>query len=170
MEIKKIFFDMDGVLADFDKGVLEMCGIVTLPQNADFPPGYDENLWEKVREAGHFYDKLDFIPGAKEMFDDIYEQFGAKCEILTGVPKPSRNIPEASEDKVKWVRRLLSKDIVVNTVARKDKKNYCTGKDCILVDDYDRNINEWEASGGTGVLFTTAEEVVKKIKELSENN
>ena len=28
MEIKKIFFDMDGVLADFDRGVRELCRMV----------------------------------------------------------------------------------------------------------------------------------------------
>lgn len=32
MEIKKIYFDMDGVLADFSRGVEELCG---LPSDCD---------------------------------------------------------------------------------------------------------------------------------------
>lgn len=170
MEIKKIFFDMDGVLADFDNGVLEMCGFETIPQNQEYPPGYDDKLWASIREEGHFYDKLNLMPGAKEMFDAIYGEYGDKCEILTGVPKPKRNIPEAGEDKEKWVKRLLSDKIIVNKVLRAEKVNFCTGKDCILIDDYDRNIAEWEKNGGTGILFTTAEEVMEKIRKLAAEN
>ena len=37
-----------------------------------------------------------------------------------------------------------------------DKPDYCTGEDCILIDDYELNIKEWENCGGTGLLFTDA--------------
>ena len=32
MNIKKIYFDMDGVLADFDRGVIKLCGIEPMDQ------------------------------------------------------------------------------------------------------------------------------------------
>ena len=60
--------------------------------------------------------------------------------------------------------------IIVNKVLRAEKVNFCTGKDCILIDDYDRNIAEWEKNGGTGILFTTAEEVMEKIRKLAAEN
>lgn len=166
MDIKKIYFDMDGVLADFDRGVRELCNMDPLPQSEDQPVGYDDELWSKVREAGHFYDKLEIIPGSKELFDYVYNKYGDKCEILTGVPKPRRGIITAGDDKISWVRRLLSKNIKVNIVWREDKPDYCTGKDCILIDDYELNIREWENCGGTGLLFTDAFNVLKMIKEL----
>ena len=166
MDIKKIYFDMDGVLADFDRGVRELCNMDPLPQSEDQPVGYDDELWSKVREAGHFYDKLEIIPGSKELFDYVYNKYGDKCEILTGVPKPRRDITTAGDDKISWVRRLLSKNIKVNIVWREDKPDYCTGKDCILIDDYELNIREWENCGGTGLLFTDAFNVLKMIKEL----
>ncbi len=28
MEVEKIYFDMDGVLADFERGVKEICGLI----------------------------------------------------------------------------------------------------------------------------------------------
>lgn len=31
MEIKKIYFDMDGVLANFDKGVIDYCKMDPIP-------------------------------------------------------------------------------------------------------------------------------------------
>ena len=33
MTVDKIYFDMDGVLADFDRGVKELCGFVPQSQN-----------------------------------------------------------------------------------------------------------------------------------------
>ena len=108
MEIKKIYFDMDGVLADFDRGVRELCNMEPLKQSENQPEGYDDLLWSKVREAGHFYDKLEIVPGSKELFDYVYSRFGDKCEILTGIPKPRRGITTAGDDKINWVRRLLS--------------------------------------------------------------
>ena len=157
---------MDGVLADFDRGVKELCNMDPLPQSEDQPVGYDDELWSKVREAGHFYDKLEIIPGSKELFDYVYNKYGDKCEILTGVPKPRRGITTAGDDKISWVRRLLSEEIKVNIVWREDKPDYCTGKNCILIDDYELNIREWENCGGTGLLFSDAFDVLDRIKKL----
>lgn len=94
---------------------------------------------------------------------------GDKCEILTGVPKPRRGITTAGEDKINWVRRLLSNDVVVNIVWREDKPDYCSGKDCILIDDYELNIREWENCGGTGLLFNDAASVMEKLKNIESS-
>ena len=166
-EVKKIFFDMDGVLADFDRGIIELCKLEPMPQN--LKPRNEEKeieMWGKVKEVGHFYDKLEPIPGAKEMFDAVYSRYGEKCEILTGIPKPWREIVTAAEDKVNWMRRLFSETVKINTVLRAEKKNFCTGKDCILIDDYVKNTKEWTEIGGTAILFTNAEEAIKVMKEM----
>ncbi|MBQ9867464.1 MAG: hypothetical protein IJM34_10625 [Lachnospiraceae bacterium] len=34
MTVEKIYFDMDGVLADFERGVKEICGLTPPSQNA----------------------------------------------------------------------------------------------------------------------------------------
>ena len=78
---------------------------------------------------------IQLMPGAKELFDAVYQKYGDKVEILTGIPKPKRNITTAAEDKTNWVHRLLGNEVKVNTVLREEKKNYCTGPDCILIDD-----------------------------------
>ncbi len=116
----------------------------------------------------HYYDKLELMPGAEKMFRILYDKYGDKCEILTGIPKPKRGILTAGEDKTNWVHRLLSKDIVVNIVFREQKPDYCTGKDCILIDDLEKNIEAWEECGGTGILFTDADLVMKQIYELED--
>ncbi len=87
--------------------------------------------------------------------------------MISAIPKPHRGIEDAGEDKIKWVKRLLSEDIVINIVYRADKQKYCTGKDCILIDDHEKNIAEWEAMGGTGILFENAENTLRVIENLS---
>ena len=162
--VEKIYFDMDGVLADFDRGVRDFCGIEPGKQG-DRNDAADTSLWERVKKVDHFYDRLELVPGAKELFDMVYAAYGERCEILTGIPRPHRGLLNAAEDKVKWVRRLLSEDVVVNTVFRAEKVKFCHGSGCILIDDYEKNIAEWEASGGTGVLFTSVPDVIGVLKD-----
>ncbi len=164
MKVKKIFFDMDGVLADFHRGVRELCGMEPVDQGISGKT--EDRMWDAIRDTGHFYNRLELMPGAKEMFDAVYTKYGSACEILTGIPKPKRGITGAGEDKLKWVRRLLSPDIIVNVVLREDKPRFCTGKDCILIDDYKKNIREWEAGGGTGILNIDAYQTMEILKEM----
>jgi len=167
MEAEKIYFDMDGVLADFERGVRELCGITPPSQNdKDQRPGADDEMWAAIRECPHFYDQLELMPGAKAMFDAVYSKYGDRCEILTGIPKPRRGIVNATPDKKLWVKRLLSGDIVVNIVFREEKPKFCTGKNCILIDDMEKNIKEWNGMGGTGILNVNAEDTMNRLKEL----
>ncbi len=165
MNVAKIYFDMDGVLADFDLGVVEICG---LPRPAQGHDSAERNrrMWAAIRDVGHFYRKLKPMPGAIEMFQTIYDVYGDRCEILTGVPKPKRNIPEASADKVEWVRKYLNDNVVVHTVLREEKIKYCFGPEYILIDDYTKNGYEWMEHGGTVINHNSSEETLERMREL----
>ncbi len=165
MRVDKIYFDMDGVLADFNRGVAELCGIAP-PLKQDEDPVEDEIMWAHVKEVPHFYDKLELMPGAKEMFDLLYKKYGDKCEILTGIPNERRGLKNVAEDKIKWMRRLLSEDIVINTVRKTDKKDYVKGGGYILIDDLEPTVETWNALGGTGILHTSAAETLEILKNL----
>lgn len=165
MQIEKIYFDMDGVLADFDRGIEELCSMEKQKQG-EASAASDDELWDAVRGVENFYDKLEPVKGAVEMFKALWEKYGDRCEILSAVPKPHRNIPSAREDKTKWVRRLLSDQVVINLVYRAEKQDFVKGKGCILIDDYQINIDEWNQAGGTGILFESAEGVVEKLMGL----
>lgn len=167
MKIDKIYFDMDGVLADFERGVKELCGMTPPSQNdKDSKSDKDNEMWEKIKEVPHFYDRLELMPGAKEMFDAVYDKYGDRCEILTGIPKPKRGIADVAEDKIKWMHRLLAEDIKVNIVYREEKPQYCNGQGCILIDDMESNIRDWNEYGGTGIKNVSADETMRRLKEI----
>ena len=166
MEISRVYIDMDGVLANFDKGVQELAGFQRLSQEERDDDKVNA-MWAAVRAVPHFYDNLEPMPGVLGMFRSIYEEYGERCEILTGLPKPYRRIPDAEPDKRKWVSRLLSDKIVVNTCIREDKVKFCKDKSCILIDDLGSNISDWEKHGGTGICFVSAEDTLAKLDALS---
>ena len=98
MEVEKIYFDMDGVHADFERGVKEISGLMSPSQNANHHKAGDDEMWARIKACSHFYDKLELMSGAKDMFDAVYGKYGAKCEILTGIPKSRREIADAAEE------------------------------------------------------------------------
>ncbi len=161
-----IYLDMDGVLADFDRGVRELCRMEALPQNGKHDPKQDDLMWKAIRETDHFYDRLELMPGAKELFDGIYGKYGDRCEILTGIPREERGIVTSEQDKRSWTRRMLSDTVKVNAVCRKHKQNFCTGPGSVLIDDREKTIREWQKLGGTGILHVSAEETKRKLEQL----
>ncbi len=167
MEISKIYFDMDGVLADFDQGVEQLAHFPRHNQ-AEQDDAKVDAMWDAVRKVPHFYDRLEPMPGALEMLRLVREEFGERVEILTGLPKPYRNIPDAKADKRTWVNRLVSEDIAVNACIREDKIKYCKDSSSILIDDLESNIESWRKQGGTGILHTSPEDTLKQIRELAE--
>ena len=167
MKVSKIYFDIDGVLADFERGVKEFCHLEPLSQNMkQRSHEADEAMWERIRETDHFYDRLELMPGAKKMFDTVYGKYGDRCEILTGIPKEKRGIVTAESDKINWMKRILSDRVVINVCYREEKIQKCTGPDVILIDDMQKNIKEWTEAGGTGILHVSAEQTLKELGEL----
>lgn len=159
MKINKIYFDMDGVLTDFDGAVETLCGIQRRSQEASTPE-QDDLLWERVRNVPHFFYRLEPLPGAVEMFRRVYEKFGDRVEILTGIPKERRGIVTAAQDKREWVKQYLSDTVVVNTVYKAEKPSFCRHAGDVLVDDLRPTIRTWNDRGGIGILHENAEKTM----------
>ncbi len=160
----KVYFDLDSVLADFNRGVVELCGLPTFNQE-EATKQSDDAMWAAIRDTAHFYDRLELMPGAREMFDLAYNALGADCQILSAIPKTKRGILTAGEDKVNWVHRMLHPDIKVNIVYKEEKKKFCTGADCVLVDDLEANIEAWRSCGGTGILHIDAKSSMEQLRK-----
>ena len=165
----KVYVDMDRVVADFDNGVRKYAHMEPAGNGGNKEQA--AKMWKRLSKVPNFYDKLDPMPGSEKGISVLHKMFGKDLEILTGVPNPARGLPTASEDKKNWMRRIFGPDIVVNTVLRAEKQNFCTGRDCYLIDDYERNIREWEDAGGTGILFEDWDQVLKVVSDMfCQNN
>ncbi len=156
MSYSKIYFDMDGVLSDFGRGIVELCRM-ELPDGSIPQQEYDERLFAAMRNTDRFYFKLHPIEGGLTLFKEMRREYGDRVEILTAVPKPKWNISGADTDKLGWVEKYIGDGVKVNIVLRRDKALFAKGPDHLLIDDTPTNIEEWTAAGGDGLLFTDAE-------------
>jgi len=71
--------------------------------------------------------------------------------------------------KLKWLSKNTKiKRGKINLVMRSDKQKYATtnGKPNVLIDDYIKNINEWEAKGGIGIHHTNVSKTIAELKRL----
>lgn len=160
-DLTRIFIQLDGVLADVSRGVTELCHLDPELLNED-----QENdlVWNEIKKVEHFFGRLKLVPGAKEMFDLIYERYGKRCEILAGLPMPQRRIV-ARPDMIDWVHHNLAEDIDIHFAGAKANSIFCHGKDYVLIDHREEMIAEWKRCGGKGILFTDAQSAIKELKE-----
>jgi len=77
--------------------------------------------------------------------------------------------PNSRNGKMKWLKKNTGfKRGNIHLVLRSQKKNYATTdeKPNVLIDDYDKNIREWEAKGGIGILHTDVGKTISELKRL----
>ena len=70
---------------------------------------------------------------------------------------------------MKWlVKNTSFKKSNINLVFRSYKQKFATTdeKPNILIDDYGKNIQEWEAKGGIGILHTDVGKTINELKRL----
>lgn len=159
----EIYSDMDGVLADFHGQCVKLLG-----------KPYSDSAYEhkeaqnvrnqKIANTKHFWEEIPLERGFDQYWNFI-KHFDP--HILTAYAKWDEE--NSKRGKVIWNHKYLK--VPANrfhVVARENKKRYALtdGKPNVLIDDYDKNITEWEAAGGIGIFFTSASQAIFELKEL----
>lgn len=147
----KLYIDLDGVLADFDKKKLEIFGTLDVQ---------DEIMWPVIHKyEPYFFLDLELKPDAIILFK-YCKQFSPI--ILTALPKKNSEVCE--KQKRSWVKDHLG-EIQVITCFREEKQKYSV-PGAILIDDNKNNIREWNMWGkwnipsGFGILHNNAQETM----------
>ena len=155
-DLAEIYCDLDEVLVDFKRGA-------DIAVDGDFVKMDKEERWKKVNQTKGFWEKLGWKPNAKRLHDFIIRYNPHVLSAFT-----SRD-PSSKNGKMKWLKKNTKfKRANVHLVLRAQKKSYATtkGKPNILIDDYDKNIREWESAGGTGIHHTNVGKTISELKRL----
>jgi hypothetical protein len=138
---RRIYLDLDGVMADFDGSFPAVFGL-------DHRSMADDDMWLKINGHPTFFRDLPPMVGAVDFFRSIEH---LEPIILTACPKS--NYAHVATQKVEWVRAHLSAHVTVLPVlGGSSKPLFMHAKGDILIDDFRRNTEAWAAAGGHAIL------------------
>lgn len=154
--MKRIFLDMDGVLANFTQSAGRVFG--KGPEELDWSLGHDEahqivgvsgpgEFWAAIdKEGPEFWANMDPFPWRDELWD-LCESF-APVTIATS---PSRK-PASSMGKVQWLQKWKGEKFRDYILIPK-MKHLLARPLTVLIDDHDKHIEGWSNAGGIGITF-----------------
>lgn len=158
-----LYFDLDGVLADYATGV-SLYGIKYVPLEQSTAKD-TAIMYGQLSKIPHFFYTLPPILGTVQIFMKLKQRYN--CEILTAIPKPRWGFIGADDDKRAWVAHYLGYDVKVNVVTREEKLKFCKGVESVLIDDMKLNVDAWNNNGGTGIRFTNPVELIKQLDSIA---
>ena len=156
-DLPEIYCDLDEVLVDFLRGADAAVGgnFVKLPS---------DERWNTLNQTKGFWANLDWKPGGKRLHDFIIRY---NPHILSAY---SGRDPASRTGKMKWVKKNTGiKRSNIHLVKRAQKQAYAKTKEekpNVLIDDYVRNIREWENKGGIGIHHTDVGKTISELKRL----
>lgn len=119
MSKKRLYFDMDGVLVDFDSGV------------AKLSEETKEKYKGRIDEVPGIFSLMEPIPGAIEAVHLLAKRYDVF--ILSTSPW---NNPTAASDKIEWVKKYMD-DVFHKRIIITHHKDLCQGD--YLIDDRGKN-------------------------------
>jgi beta-phosphoglucomutase-like phosphatase (HAD superfamily) len=142
-KIDKIFLDMDGVIADFDKRYIELYG----EKSAKTATKSESQFQEFIN--GQNFATLDLYPGALTLLKFL-RSLPIPVDMLSSSASPEYH-EEISRQKKIWLDTHQITFHPIFVPGKHLKAQYAT-PNSILIDDDDQNIKDWNAAGGIGVL------------------
>ena len=148
-KITKIYLDMDGVIADFNKRYKALYKME--PKEAEdkkeFYKFFDEFIATKQ------FATLDLMPDATMLLNYL-SKLNIPTEILSSTASEKRDA-DIRAQKLLWLQ-THNIGFKVNLVPGKRLKKDFSNANSILIDDTPVNIDQWRREGGVGILHTDA--------------
>lgn len=147
--IKRLFLDSDGVLADFIGGVIRWYGfrfrhddctdwysVIRLSgMTADrFWDGLSEKFWARLDKTEH----ADWLVSLTAKYDPV---------ILTA-PQMT-----GASGKQEWIFNNFPTIFGAHRYLIGPAKKYCASPGAVLIDDSEKNCQQWASYGGDAILF-----------------
>ena len=153
---RRLYLDLDGVLADFDAAFPSVFGL-------DHRSMADDEMWGKINAHPSFFRDLPLCVGAYEMFWALAAI--AQPIILTACPRA--RYAEVAAQKRAWVFAHFGKSFTVLPVmGGHNKPLFMHSPGDVLVDDFRKNCDAWTSAGGSAVLHRGPVTTVAEVRAL----
>ena len=155
-DLPSVYCDMDMVLCNFMKKADQITG--------GFVTADKEQRWKDISNTKNFWAELEWMPGAKRIHQMIIKYDAHILSAYSGKDPSSKN------GKMKWLSKNTNfKRANIHLVTRAQKQAFAKdsdGEPNVLIDDYIKNIKEWEAKGGIGIHHTAVPKTLSELKRL----
>ena len=156
--LPRIYLDMDGVLFDFVKQLEK----TTKMSVNDWMKLDRKKRWDPVIADKKFWSDGPWLSEGKKLFTFVKKY---NPHILSAYVEHASD-PNCIPGKTKWAMKNTGIPRGrINLVMRSQKKTYAS-PGSILIDDYEKNTKEFNAAGGTGITFKTANQTIAELKKL----
>lgn len=151
--LMRVFLDIDGVLADFHQGILDLYKLTEDEFKTKVKPGsfwWDQDIDPKLMEKlnSEFWAELQKTSDGDDIIQILENEFGQQniCLLTNHV-----NNPSYAYGKIQWINNHYPQykhQYLLGT-----NKYYVANKDTLLVDDADHNCDDFIKHGGHGILI-----------------
>ena len=145
MNKPNVFLDLDGVMADLEEFYLSNFG-----HKMDDCPNRGL-MWQNIHTSGKFFADLPVMSGAQEFLRKLLNlsSYYDRLSILTSCPKSKYE--EVATQKRQWVNQHLGPLFVIPCRDSETKPLFLQRAGDILIDDWGKNCQAWEAAGGIAI-------------------
>jgi 5'(3')-deoxyribonucleotidase len=154
--VPEVYVDMDGVLADFF-GPVAKHHKVTNWRDARKARRQEGSKIDKLAKKPGYFKNLKPLPNAGKLINGVLK-IADDYNILSS-PLLSA-VEQSTREKEEWLQKHLKKHPPRAILFDHEKFKFAKqadGTPNILIDDYDTNIQLWEANGGIGILYKDSE-------------
>jgi len=159
-----IYCDMDGVLVNFAKETSKRVGMdITSKEFEELGQAKRNKCYSEACDSVDFWSQLEPMPDYDLLWG--YIKYWSP-HILTAYPMWSKEVVDvAIKGKKLWNKKhMMVPEPRFHVVKRVDKQKFALNN--VLIDDKDKNIEEWTAAGGIGILHVSAVQTIDKLKDL----
>ncbi len=188
MKIDRICLDLDGICCNFVLNLFKLLNKEHLHEEAlkTWTPCEfrvhnhpvinitEDEMWNLIDNEGEkFWNEMPVYPYAKQLYEECL-----KIAPVYFLSSPS-NHGSSLSGKLKWIQNFTNNKKFRNYLIG-PKKELCANPNSILIDDYDRNTENWTKNGGHAILFPQiwnsnhtyqgdkVEYVISEIKKIQE--
>ena len=162
--LPRIYCDMDGVLCDFKTAAVRETGM-SIDNWMQSGEKDKEAKWKPIIDNKRFWHTLPWEPGGQQLWSYINNY---SPHILSAYVEHATD-PNCIPGKRFWAQSHLGLPTSrINLVKRAEKQNFAklNGEPTLLIDDYIKNINQFKARGGIGILHTSTASTISQLKSL----